>query len=126
MKRLLGAAGWKARDVRRDDYVKSDRLELVRQRESRLRPTGGIGRVVLGPSVNPDRVFAQHNVDTISLDRSAKFRQGLLKPRLGLGRRAIDQVRGLLCDQMLERRPLLHRYRPGSEPSSKIDERKRK
>ena len=91
-----------------------------------LRPPRGIGRIVLGPSVNPDRVFAQHNVDTISLDRSSKICQGLLKPRLGLGRRAIDQARGMLRDQMLERRPLSQRYRSGPEPSSEIDERERK
>src|SRR3984885_6263746 len=126
MNRRLVTAGRKARDVRRDDYVKSHRLELVRQRESRLRPSGGIGRDVLGPSGNPDRGFAQYNVDTIRLHLSAKCRQGPLTPRLGLGRGAIDQVRGLLRDQMLEPRPLLQRYRPSSEPSSEIDERKRK
>jgi hypothetical protein len=70
--------------------------------------------------------FGDHDVDPVSLYHPCKFRQGLLKPRLGLGRRAIDQARGLLCDQMLERRPLSQRHRPGPEPSSEIDERESK
>src|SRR3984957_7258629 len=108
------------------DDAEPDLLELARQRESPLRPLRGIGRIVLGPSVNPDRVFAQHNVNTISLDRPSKLRQGLLEPRLGLGRRAIDQTRRLLRDQMLECRPLSQRDRSGPEPSSEIDERESK
>ena len=82
--------------------------------------------MVLGPRVDPDRAFAQHDVDPVSLYHPSKFSQGLLKPRLDLGRRAIDQARGLLRDQTLERRPPLQRYRSGPEPSSEIDERERK
>src|SRR4029077_3765066 len=115
-----------SRDVGRGDDAEPGLLELARQGESPLRPPRGIGRIVLGPSVNPDRGFAPHNVDTISLDRSSKFCQGLLEPRLGLGRRAINQARGPLRDQMLERRPLSQRDRSGSEPSSEIDERESK
>ena len=70
------------RDVARGDDAEPDLLELARQQESPLRPPWGIGRIVLGPSVNPDRVFAQHNVNTISLDRPSELSQGLLEPRL--------------------------------------------
>ena len=124
--RLLGAAGWELRDMRRGDNVEPYLLELAWQRESGLWPPNGIGRIVLGPGVNPDRVFTEHDVDAISLGRSSKFRQGLLEPRLGLGRRAIDQARGLRCDLVLERRSFSQRYRSGPEPSPEIDERERK
>ena len=124
--RFLSVAGWEQRDVRRGDCVELDLLERARQREGRLWPPRRIGRIVLGPSVNPDTVFADHDVGAIRIDRSSEFRQGLLEPRLGLGRRAIDQARGLLCDQMLERRPFSQRDCSGSEPSSEIDEGERK
>ena len=55
---FLSVAGWEPRDVRRSDYVEPDLLELARQRDSRLRPSGGIECIVLRPSVNPARVFA--------------------------------------------------------------------
>ena len=76
--------------------------------------------------MNADGASTEHNVGAISLGHSPKFRQGLLEPRFGLGRRAIDQARGLLCDQVLERRSFSQRYRSGPEPSPEIDERERK
>ena len=124
--RFLSAAGREQRDVRRGDYVELDLLELGWQREGRLWPPWRIGRIVLGPSINPDRVFADHDVGAISLDRFSECCQRLLKLRLGLGRRAIDQAGGLLCNPMLESRAFSQRDCSGSEPSSEIDERKRK
>ena len=71
--RLPCVAKREPRDIALSDYAESDLLELARQRESPLRPPRGIGRIVLGPSVNPDRVFGHHNVNAISLDRPSKL-----------------------------------------------------
>ena len=100
----------------------STRAELLGQCERLIRPARREGFSVLGPYVRPDRFLIQHHICAICADRPTELAEHLLQPRLGFGRRAIDQARRILGYDMFKCRPPSQCNGAGTKPQAEKHE----
>ena len=121
--RRLGGARRQQGDIPHGDDAESDLLDLLRQSQRRLGPSGWVRRAVVRPGVDPHGSLGERHVSAVDAHRHPELGQRLLEPRLGFAGRAIDQTGGVLRDQMLEGRAFSQGDRSGPQSSPEIDQR---
>ena len=102
--RVLFCAWRQGGDIRHGDDVGSRRAESRGQRQRPIGPARRIRRSVRAPDIHSGGALIQHHIAAFHADRSAELAEHLLQPRIGFGRRAVDQARRVLGYDMLERR----------------------
>ncbi len=119
---VLHCAGRQGGDIRHGDDVGSGRAEPLGQGKGLIGPARRIRRSVRAPSVHSGGVLIQHHIAALHADRPAELAEHLLQPRIGFRRRAVDQARRVLGNDMLECRPLSQRKGAGTQPQAETHE----
>jgi hypothetical protein len=66
------------------------------------------------------RAFVEDDVGALEADRASQFAQHQFQTGIGFGWRTVDQARGVLGDDMLERRPPSLGERPRPQSAAEI------